>query len=370
MGKEAGRCSRLMPALHKKVQDLLNHTSQCLISFLHPSVHVPPLLITSLLRTQQKSIDFMTGVEDYMMQSKVSQFFNSSDVKKLENLMEELEQRVSMIVSIGEVAKLQSTEIYVILPPIYERSSVTPYFTGREEEMSTLENTLDKYNSAAIMQYGGIGKTQLMTAFAEKAEKKSWISGGSYWTQAHGDKNKLLSALVRFASSLTGIRLVGEEKRDFDLVISMLKRKLRSSKEKWFLCIDNADDPTTNSVIGSLCTLTRTGTSKGWVLVTSRQGCRTMRPGMVSPQKLLLNPLNVTQAMITLFRWKEEYLEFELSEEEVRDRMSKMRIKNRDEFQALQELSGSTAANGLGGLLLALTQAGRFIIRYAEFYRR
>lgn len=46
------------------------------------------------------------------------------------------------------------------------------------------------------MQNGGVGKTQLAVAFAERAEKNSWTLGGSFWIRASGTESKLIANLA------------------------------------------------------------------------------------------------------------------------------------------------------------------------------
>ena len=49
------------------------------------------------------------------------------------------------------------------------RPSVSAFFSGRTKELKTLKDKLEKWGSAVITHYGGVGKTELMTAFADRA---------------------------------------------------------------------------------------------------------------------------------------------------------------------------------------------------------
>lgn len=80
MGVETSRGRNLMPNLRKKTSDLLSLVSRCMIRILHLRVHLDPWLVAEVFMVQENSLDVMSGIEEYMMQSKASLFFNS-DVK-------------------------------------------------------------------------------------------------------------------------------------------------------------------------------------------------------------------------------------------------------------------------------------------------
>lgn len=92
---------------------------------------------------------------------------------------------------------------------------MTLYFSGRKKELCTLKNILDEYNSAAITQYGGAGKKQLMSRFAEMAEKKSWVTGGTYWLYTHGKRDKLIYSIARFVVYILNVPIDEHEKKDW-----------------------------------------------------------------------------------------------------------------------------------------------------------
>lgn len=129
-----------------------------------------------------------------------------------------------------------------------------------------------------------------------------------------------------------------------------------------------------NSMLGEIVSLPK---SNGWVIVTSRQEGATLWSDMASAQKLTLYPLAKAQAMEALLRCKEEHMNGKVSNTEIELYLYSLQSENPDEFQALQELSGSEHPHGLRGLPLALAQAGRFInrrkmsfLKYVELYTK
>ena len=85
---------------------------------------------------------------------------------------------------------------------MYERPSLTPFFAGLEEELKILKQLLESFRACAIMQYSGVGKTQLAVAFVEQMENEGLITGGSFWVSVHGSESKSVSSLVNFAEAL------------------------------------------------------------------------------------------------------------------------------------------------------------------------
>ena len=102
--------------------------------------------------------------------------------------------------------------------------------------------------------------------------------------------------MADFVEALMGKRLVEKDRTDAAVVLSSLKqqlcstkgqqfeRKLNSAKRRWLLCSDNADNPEVNAVVGELCSLAGANETKGWVIVTSRQGVNALWEGMIADQ--------------------------------------------------------------------------------------
>ncbi len=68
----------------------------------------------------------------------------------------------------------------ILPPPSLSPPSLSPFFVGREEERGRLLRMFERHGSAAITQYGGAGKTQLMVSFAECAREQGLLPGGIF----------------------------------------------------------------------------------------------------------------------------------------------------------------------------------------------
>lgn len=157
-----------------------------------------------------------------------------------------------------EVMKVQKNQGRTPSKP-RQMPRLTPIFVGRDIEMNKLKQILDVHGSAAIMQYGGSGKTQLMIVFAERAESQGWVSGGSFWVPAHGNDRQFLQSFASFTESLSEVLLIKEERKDFSVVLATFKRVILSRNAMYLIYIDNADYPRVNSMLGETVTV---GTSQ------------------------------------------------------------------------------------------------------------
>ena len=109
-------------------------------------------------------------------------------------------------------------------------------FTGRNREMSRLEESLKSGQYSAITNtgMGGVGKSQLALEYAYRHQKEYEMV---YWIRSeHMDTIK---ADLRMLGQEVGI---GEDFLKDDKVISTMKGVLEKQK-KWLLIFDNAEDP-------------------------------------------------------------------------------------------------------------------------------
>lgn len=189
-------------------------------------------------------------------------------------------------------------EIDVPLSILCTRPKVAEHFVGREEELQRLTRILHEYGSATISHSRGIGKTQLMAAFAEKAEQSGLVPSGTYWVSVHGPRTKVLHSLADFTEALTETRLRETERNDFTAVLNALKNKLESIQSNWVLCVDNADDEAGNSFVGHIAQLS--SIAGGWVIFSSGQECGGILTDLVAPQKLEDAPLSCMDSMVAL----------------------------------------------------------------------
>ncbi len=102
----------------------------------------------------------------------------------------------------------------------------------------------------------------------------------------------------------------------------------------------------------------------GWVVVTSRQGQPHVWSEMTSDQKLVLKPLCVEDAMVALWRQVRKMKTDIADDNRVINTIKELERDNAKEYRALNELCGDEEGCSLGGLPLALFQAGMYMARF------
>lgn len=205
---EVKRGREVLPQLRATIVRLLSAVSESMARKLNPEADIHPLLVSNMFQVQQKSLDVMDEIEDYMMRGSIAQFFNANNVKKFEDAVDDLHSRVMLVVLSEEQLKLRNTlkeslskdEGFLEVPDSYEVPRLSQLFIGRDVELQEMKKILDEYSSAAIANIGGMGKTELMIAFCVLAEKKEWVRGGCYWLPMHGDEARVLSVLADFVN--------------------------------------------------------------------------------------------------------------------------------------------------------------------------
>ncbi|GHO76354.1 tetratricopeptide repeat protein [Ktedonobacter sp. SOSP1-85] len=118
----------------------------------------------------------------------------------------------------------------------YQRN---PYFTGREDLLSSLHEQLHAKRgvapSQAISGLGGVGKTQLAVEYAYRyREEYSYI----LWVRAESEES-LVASYITLAHELN---LPQKDERDQSQAIEAVKRWLRNNGG-WLFIFDNADEP-------------------------------------------------------------------------------------------------------------------------------
>ena len=71
-------------------------------------------------------------------------------------------------------------------------------------ELEKLSEILQVRGSAVITQYGRAGKTELMAAFAARAEDENKVAGGVYWMAVDGEVTGVLNSSARLVEKFRG----------------------------------------------------------------------------------------------------------------------------------------------------------------------
>ncbi len=154
----------------------------------------------------------------------------------LDHLYEELEQLFPGVLKAGEETAPEKEEPAWLVP--YGRN---PYFTGREEVLTTLHQQLYEGRTAAISQtqaisgLGGIGKTQTAVEYAYRYRDDY---RHVFWIRA-GTELELTNSYVAIAQALN---LPLKDTENQDETVQYVRLWL-SREAGWLLIFDNADHP-------------------------------------------------------------------------------------------------------------------------------
>jgi tetratricopeptide (TPR) repeat protein/DNA-binding XRE family transcriptional regulator len=206
-----------------------------------------------------------------------------------------------------------------------------PFFTGREDVLERLHETLTTSRAAALTQpqaitgLGGIGKTQTALEYAYRYRNEYQAV---FWVRAD-TRETLVSDLAAIADLL---HLAGANEQDQSRVVEAVQRWL-SEHDGWLLILDNADDLELASEF-----LPTTGS--GHILLTTRA----QATGLLA-QRIELEQMEPEEGALFLLR--------------------RAKLLGRDaplDSASYAEWTQAKAIAGLlGGLPLALDQAGAYI---------
>jgi tetratricopeptide (TPR) repeat protein len=215
-----------------------------------------------------------------------------------------------------------------------------PFFTGRENVLAQLQEALAARGRAALSGLGGVGKTQTAIEYAYRhSDEYDYI----FWATADS-REALVSGYVTIASLLN---LPESNNQNQMLVVQAVKRWL-GSHERWLLILDNADDlAMTREFIPPR--------KNGHVLLTTRA----QATGAVA-RGVEIQEMGTEEGALFLLR-RAKYI----TENAPLDVASET-----------DQAKASEIATQLGGLPLALDQAGAYIeetesglLAYLELYR-
>ena len=371
MCAEANRGRRVLPVALGRIVILLRYVLESLAEIMKPSRSVNKLDKDFVFNVLRQTVCAMDLAETQLLRGRGSQIMNAEDVKVVERKIKELEPLVviasntSRICTISEeLTQLKKEQGIWGERPHHVRPSVSAFFSGRKKELNTLKDILEKWGSAAITQYGGVGKTELMVAFADRAERDEQVRGGVFWVTVDGGEKDVIGSLAGLADKLAGRKMDEEERQNGNLVVAALQRGLDKREGRWLLCLDNADDSKVGGILNEVCGIAGRTPEKGWVVVTSRQGQPHIWSRMKSEQKLVLGPLCAEDAMVALWRQIQKIETWDVDDDGVMNTIKELERDEVHEYQALKELCGDEGACSLGGLPLALVQAGSYMARF------
>eukprot|EP01103_Thecamoeba_quadrilineata_P000239 TRINITY_DN10196_c0_g1_i1.p1 TRINITY_DN10196_c0_g1~~TRINITY_DN10196_c0_g1_i1.p1 ORF type:complete len:574 (+),score=113.05 TRINITY_DN10196_c0_g1_i1:248-1969(+) len=235
-------------------------------------------------------------------------------------------------------------------------------FFGRDEEMNWINRALSRRKRAAIVQFGGAGKTELVCQYAYRNRYR--YPSGVYWLQADS-RSEYENSLVKIGERLhcisnrDALEYSSDEdsyqgSRSFDRRIAQVVfRELKQQSSPWLLCIDNCDDSELLDLIAS--SLPRE--SRGHFILTSRcLDSVTFQDLDIDEENLLqLRMLDKKTASRLLFRRARNKLSEHFNVDELIEALPK------EEKEALSCLVGGEDEWGLDGLPLALQQAAGYM---------
>src|SRR5258708_7292009 len=247
------------------------------------------------------------------------------DRARVEDLIRALE--------LTEAERLLLLEAHVghrILPSLHKMPAVrNPYFTGREDVLALLHDHLSPAGQVVLTQaisgLGGIGKTQVALHYAYRFQE-------AYTHVLWATADSPASLVTEFVKLARDLELLEKEEKDQDKIVWAVQRWLREYVD-WLLILDNVED------LGLVLSFVPAG-SLGSVLVTTRR--QVTEP---VAQAIVLDALSDDNgALLLLKRAKRLVFEGTL-----------------DEATASEVVIAGAITQELGGLPLALDQAGAYI---------
>ena len=223
------------------------------------------------------------------------------------------------------------------IPYVFDAPERNQYFSGRNRELQGLESVVKRDDTneekkvciAAVCGMGGIGKTSLVTEYAHRM--KNHYQGGVYWFSAEDD--------TFFERSVNDTALkLGALLGTFDLTLTNTLLKISQTSEPCLVVLDCLDQLNLSpNILKFLSDVSRQRISAACVLLTRRNESVLIEdiPSLAKERCFSLACLEVEEAKQFLFQ--------------------------RTEISADESSVAEKIAEELGGLPLALEQAGACI---------
>lgn len=181
---------------------------------------------------------------------------NKLEMAVMKKALDEVRQDV------GEVWKgmhdLKSKPAEFLSTGLTPRPNPSPFFVGRQKETRILMRAVKERGSKAITGLGGVGKTQLMATFVERAELDGNVPGGVFWLSADGEAADVLESLAIIAEKILGRKMRHEDRVSREVVVDTVRKGMNKRNGRWLLCVDNVDyagNPDVNIILGTLTSM-------------------------------------------------------------------------------------------------------------------
>jgi hypothetical protein len=251
--------------------------------------------------------------------------------------------------------------------------AASPFFAGRSAELEQLSQIMHRYSVGAIVALGGGGKTQLMLNYAESALLATTYPAGVWWVV--GDTTEGLAGELAGVAASLGRHVAEGSRKNLGVAAAAAFDALVSQRRdgRWLVCVDNVDDPDVLNELAKVVIQSRVFAqgvkSAGRMLVTSRLHdngawhnlgvCTSAdKDSDIASALLELGPLVGVESEMMLYRRRFGMSSNSVSMADVKAQIAKLPDP---EIQALRDLAGAEHEFSLGGLPLALQQAGTYM---------
>ncbi len=200
---EANRGRRVLPSALGRIEILLEYVLERLAEIMEASRGVNEMEIEFVFDALKQAVDAIDMAESQILRRHGSEFVNVEDVKEVERKIERLRYmavtagNTSKICTVDEKMHHLEEERKTSDDGLHHvRPSISAFFSSRTTELDTLRDIVEKWGSAVITQYGGVGKTELMIALADRAERDGMVPGGVFWLTVDSGERETIGSLA------------------------------------------------------------------------------------------------------------------------------------------------------------------------------